>query len=193
MAKKIIRRNADFTDKSDSHLWQEELASVISPIYEEVVTADTQHVLISNLDCLKHGGYHIECALYNPSGGAVIYYMYINGDYTDSHYRSQYINVDNATVTAGRLSSPNIGYATASQETIYSVIDLNVIYNSNSSGYDAKANVDENNGGGGNVVLSSRAWVYSNTVVDNITSIRISANAATGIGAGSVIRIWRKA
>jgi len=147
------------------------------------VTTDVQYVDITGLDINTHRHYLLISNLKNPLDVATAYYMFVEGDYTVGNYSSQRLYALGTSVYASRVTNPTIGLALAYRRTL---IVVNLVRDP--AGY-PRATCHSSYLLGGEIRVEVDAWMRAVTAT-NITSIRIYATQAGGIGAGSRIVLY---
>lgn len=161
-------------------------------IADYIVPSDTTQVTFTGLNSILHGGYTMRFGLASGFAGSTLWYLYVNGDTTASHYSySGYF----ATLSALSLASGNVigsllANVTAAGQNACGVAELfgpnpvnqDFKYKSDYSSCDASWNPQD-------VAVTGRKM---DATISNITRIDIVANQANGIKAGSTIQIFRR-
>ena len=152
----------------------------LSPIISEItISSDCDYIDFTGLDSDIDGGYILECAIVNHATSDTGYYLYVNGDTTNSNYKGQYFATCGGTIFNGRTDNPSINYI-PSNSNINLTINIKCI-----NGYfkfivigNAVATADHD--------ISTGLWAGNrNSTITKITSLRISADQTNGIGANS--------
>jgi hypothetical protein len=148
-----------------------------------VASSTVSYVDLTGLDINTHKAYLIVATIKNPFSAGLDYYMYIEGDYTNSNYYCQNLDIDNTSVTASRENAPRLSNLGAGERTnivVYLVRDLD--------GY-PRYFAKEVRKTGSSVIISLHAGCKTATV-SNITQIRIYT-VTSGISANSRIMLFR--
>lgn len=156
-------------------------------VEEKVIASPTTSVTFSGLDIVKDGGYRLEVVGRNGNTSDTLYYIYFNGDTTNANYNAYY----NGTVASGSNSgsvgaSPQAFWA-GNAQLFNAVYDIFFNTGSNqlaSFGYMKSIY-------GANHVMFMMNIIHGITS-SNLSSITITASVANGLGAGTIIRLYRK-
>jgi hypothetical protein len=142
------------------------------------VDSNTTYVEWTGLDINTHRRYRITAHIKEGSGVAGYYYIYFNGDTTNTNYYREQVSGDSTTVTGGRANDPMISYINASTR---SLIEVTVGITDGYPCYLARVYR------GSNTISPITDMISGNktATVANMTSIRITAGQTNGIAAGS--------
>jgi hypothetical protein len=151
-------------------------------ISEQILSSTVQDVDFTGLDISTDLRYELYFAIYNPTGGEVTYNIYVNGDYTDTHYYVQTLKADGSTVTAARTNAPNLVVIPAGSVALGSaLIHHRPTFFGGRFGYTGQYGIAQYITPQTTSFFGSRTYSSSS----NITSLRIHASVATGICGGS--------
>jgi hypothetical protein len=163
-------------DGSKTQTWLKKIGDVN-------VASDVSYVDINGLDINRDRFYFIVLNFKNPTASGTVYKMYIEGNYTDANYYTQWLQADGTTVGAGRDNYPGIGYAFANTDCLMCVWLVRT-----PRGYPYAISLLAK--GASNYIIPVLFAVTGTVSVTNITQIRISSSVANGIGAGSRLSIY---
>lgn len=173
---KILQRHE--YEAPDSHL------AAWHVLAELEVEADCDYVDFTGLDGDTDKAYIIFCLLDNASGISSEYYIFVNQDYTHSNYYRQWLYASGAAIGASRINNPNFAFAETPgcclarleitrDPDYYFRAQSHIVYNIPTS-----------------LTISLYA-VMKTAMISNITSLRIAAEHANGIGIGSRFTLCR--
>ena len=158
--------------------------NAMEKVSEVNVSSDCTYVDFTGLDGNSVWFYVLHGTMKNPTGSAEEYYLYVNGDTTDTNYYLQYLDVYGTTVSANLVNSPPMAYAPSGAST------LSVVHITKSpTGYFQY--VAHEGRHQSNVFLNLRAGIKANATISNITSLRVQAQQSNGIGAGSKLILFK--
>jgi hypothetical protein len=153
-------------------------------VAEVNVGANCDYVDFTGLDINTDKQYILFVVLKNPQTSNSDYWLYVEGNYTNTNYYSQYIYGSGTTLNVGRITGAYIATAPAGDRT-----RATAWINRDADGY-PRWNVMECRSPGSTVAIQQLA-VTKTATVTNITSIRISASVAGGIGTGSYLLLCK--
>jgi len=166
------------------------LAPELSHVVAKVTTdTDVDYLEVTGLDILSHEAYEIIFDTVNPVASYCDYYLFINGNTTLTNYYHTFLTGSSSGVTSDNVNNPCIALGPP-EDRISARITLirdRVFYIPR---YWSFINRDSR----ADVMVVLRVGHGPGTV-ENITSIRIQAQLAGGIGGGSklVVKAWRRA
>jgi hypothetical protein len=160
------------------------IADYLTPYRDIIVTSNVDYVDLLDLDINTHKAYLLIFTVKNSSTSDCQYKVYVNGNYTSTNYYSQYLYGGGSTTGASRLNDAIIEWISAGERSFV------VVYIAKDPDGYFKCIVIESGLTGSSVAIAIRS-ISSTFTVYNITSIRISASASGGIGAGSRIMLFR--
>jgi len=148
-------------------------------ISEIVISSDCDYVDLTGLDSDVDGGYILEVAIINNATSDTGYYLYVNGDTTNSNYRVQYIAAAGGSLFVNRFDKPMLNYVAPN-----SVVSLSINIQCINEHFryititNASATADQD--------ICAGLWVgKKHSTITKIISLRISADQTNGIGANS--------
>lgn len=149
-----------------------------------VILANTQNIDFIDLDSSVDVGYLFLIKIKNPTVGVANYFVYINGDYVDANYRSEYIEGTGVVCTVSGTATPNFAGLSAgrcmnTRMEVMPDVDNKPRYVSHSNRYNINAELS--------VLLRNGGY----NVVGDINTIRIHSDVAQGIGTGSIFYLYR--
>lgn len=165
------------------------LESYNIPISDETIATSKTNHDIASLDGNTHGGYRLEMYIVNGTASVVTFSLYFNTNYTATNYDSQYVWGNGTSNTAARSNTAAIATVNASTSS-WGVFDINLADHGSNTYYIRTAGLETRQASGA-IDIVSRGHFFR-TSVTNLTDIRINSSVTNGIGAGSVIRLWRK-
>jgi hypothetical protein len=112
----------------------------------------------------------------------VTYNIYVNGDYTDTHYYVQTLKADGATVTAARTNAPNLAIIPAGTRAVGSAL---IHYSPTFFGANFRYTGQYGTASTAAPQTINFSGAKSSSTISNITSLRVHASVATGIGSTS--------
>jgi hypothetical protein len=154
----------------------------------EVTGSAVTSVDITGLDIATHKSYRIEIDWYNPTGAGSNLSCFANGDTTAANYRSQLFQISGSTTTGSLTSSATITTANSGVSNAITV-DIRLVPSGADNFMHAFTNAG-NVASGTSVIIQMR---HMNHIASqsNITQLTFTASAASSIGIGSKIRIYR--
>jgi len=166
-------------DSEDSYAKKKVKKSSLTPIISEItISSNCDYVDFTGLDSDIDGGYILESAIVNNSGATCYYSLYVNGDTTAGNYSYQRLYADGTTIGAGRANASYIAITVAG-DYINVFTDIKVI--NGLFRYISTASEQSTAPG----VCGEMLWGRKASTITKITSLRVSASATNGIGAGS--------
>ena len=152
---------------------------------EVTPTVAVDYVDFTGLDINTDKFFLLLLTIKNPLAVSCDYYLFVEGDTVAANYYFQWVQADGATLAAGRANSAAIcGIGVAGERVLgWAWITRDP------DGY-AKARGNECRETGLNVQFVDIAWSKVATVT-NITSLRVAAAVAGGIGIGSKLVLCR--
>jgi len=171
-------------DHADGSITSPKLAfATWEKVAEVTTTATVTTISLTGLDLDAAKVYMMIIRLANPTGGAVGYRCYYNGDTTDANYYNQNFVISGTTISAGRVNDATIMYISAGQEaTVVSYIQRDP------AGYVRNLAIGmRSDPASVNTNQRHQTWVTT----ANVTRIDISSVPADGIGAGSRVILFK--
>lgn len=159
-------------------------------IYSNILSSAATSITISGLNGNGDALYRLITRHVNGYSGSSGTLMSFNNDTTNSHYGYQFIGGSNSTVWAGRDTSDR--YYIVSNDTALNDISFSdsLIYAKSGKGRLMLSDFSYKNVGTTVNVSQHLGSIWNNTA-DNLTSIEFTNNHTNGIGAGTVIELWR--
>jgi len=145
---------------------------------EVEVGENCDYVDFTGLDINRDWEYYLGAIVKNPADSKRYYYLYVEGDYTSSHYYMQAANITGSGVYVGRYNTAEIGWIESGEGSMF-----NIRITKDPNGY-FRCLLRQSRKIGANIELEFRTTTKT-APVSNITSLRVSANASGAIGAGS--------
>jgi hypothetical protein len=142
------------------------------------ISANTLTVDFTGLDARNRGPYLLWGTIYNSGSSSENYFIYFNGDYTNTNYYIQYIYCDTTAVGANRLNKPAPIYVVYGKSaSFWSYIYLDARGWQRAMG---QTEMDDPQ------YLWFSTWALSRTIsATNLTDIRIAGGTYNPIGPGS--------
>jgi len=176
------------TYESATAKWKNKPAPVgavdrLTLIKEITVASDTNTIDITGLDINTHKIYIIVIKRKYVLNISDWVYMYVEGDYLDTNYYSQFFYASGTSIGGNRQNNPRIANASMNAFDMY-IIDLSLIDTL------ARAVSRQTLGAGGGLAFYQFSWSYV-TSITNITSIRLyGAGGANVFGAGTKVEVY---
>jgi len=152
--------------------------NLMEKVSEVEVSSNCDSIDFDNLDGDSAWFYILFASVKNPTGSGENFYIYFNGDTTNTNYYNQYLQGNGSNANAGRSNDPSCLYAAAGEtcegEFTISLKPDNHIRCIFSMNYESPSSIK----------YIAKA-IAKNTTDTNITSIRIQAQQTNGIGADS--------
>jgi len=145
---------------------------------EVEVASDCDYVDFTNLDINRDWFYILLFTVKNPTASGTRYFLYVEGDYTNTNYYNQQIWGDGATVGANRVNEASISYVLSGGRASGSVT-----ITKDSDGYFRY--FDNYSYKTGSSIQDVFRAGSKTAPVSNITSLRVAAEVSGAIGAGS--------
>jgi len=142
------------------------------------VASNCDYVDFTGLDINTDWFYILFCTIKNPTASGVIYYLFVEGDYTTTNYYAQYLESNGTTVNANRQNFPIIGTVSNGARGLFSVKVAR-----DPDGYFRYFSAI-NREVGSSQRIAIRAGSKTATIT-NITQLRVSVSVSGAIGAGS--------
>jgi len=154
------------------------LVENVPPVDARVITANTTAVDFTGLDARNKGPYLLWGTIFNASSYSDNYFIYFNGDYTNSNYYLQFMYCDTNTVGAGRVNHPGAIYIVGGKSaSFWAYVYLDARGWQRAMG---QVEMDDPQ------YLWFSTWALSRTIsAVNLTSIRIASTATSPISPGS--------
>lgn len=152
---------------------------------QEVTGSDVTTVTFTGLDMNSHKSYRIEIDHLPDASSDTEIAMYANNDTTATNYYFQQILGQATTVTGARSNAASITSTIANSRN-YIVVNLGY-----GTGLFVHAQAISNRSVGSGVDFLSRHWSKSSAISTNLTRLDFTADQASGIRVGSIIRIYR--
>lgn len=153
-------------------------------IAEVVPSTNVDYVDFTGLDINTDKAYVLFLTTKNPTGGSINLKGYVQGDYTDTNYYTQFLSADGTGVSAGRLNYPEFGYVRAGECNACFI----VIWRDPDGYY--RFILQQSYRTGSTTYVGVEAGSKT-APVTNITSLRVASPVAGGIGAGSQFVLCR--
>ena len=164
------------------------LGSGITEGWEKVaevnVASDSDYVDFTGLDSDSDWFYMLIATVKNSASSGCWYYLYVNGDYTKADYYMQRIDGIDTSVGGNRLNYPGFGYADNSKRTFFK----GSITRDPDGYFRFLSSVTMSSGSS---IWGQIIWGSKTATITNITSLRLSAQQTSGIGAGSKFILLR--
>lgn len=167
----------------------ESIAKGFNPILAEytVTGSAVTSIDFTGLDINLHKSYRIELELINATASLVLFYMFVNGDTTNTNYWSNYSARDHSTtgssVLGVSINNAQVGSIIASSNSMFT-INLSNVNGEPNANFIGKRNAT--------ITPSFNVGIMSKiATVANITQLTFKASVASSIGIGSKIRIYR--
>jgi len=154
------------------------------PFRDVSVDTDSDFIDLTGLDLNAHKCYMLSLNLVNPTTSGSNYFIYVEADYTNTNYYNQGLFIAGTEISAGRDNNPLLGYLPAGERGAIIIFVWR-----DPSGYFRY--LDKMVRQTGNVVTNASYTGTKTATVTNVTQIRISADVAGGIGAGSRVMLFR--
>jgi hypothetical protein len=155
-------------------------------IAEQVVTgSDTTSVIFTGLDGNSHGGYILVCLCKNMQNSQVS--LYINGDTTaTNYYTDEWYNTAATTLGRSVTNGSRVFYSDAGSNT-HSVVQID----RNVGGFPTMISEIVRKTAAYNIEQNKNS-ILGTVSITNITSLSITHGSASGIGVGSIFRLYRR-
>lgn len=161
-------------------------------VEEKIIASPTTSVTFSDLDGIKDAGYVLEIAGINNSAASAQWFCYVNGDTTLANYHSTWIGQSSntgGTATYALAAEPYRVYGVGVGTRVFSKADilfcpgsgLTTFFSMTRSFYPTSTT---NTGWSG--------YHEHRVAQANITSLTITSDVANAIGAGTILRLYRK-
>lgn len=154
-------------------------------VAEVVVDTDKSAVDITGLDLNTDGIYELVINIKNTTQVAGAYALYFNGDYTVSNYILQHLSADGTSLVGGRQDGAGMAFCAADGTTS---VKATIIKDARGYG----KFLSEESRGLPTALSLINVTCSTKNVVANITSLRLVVAYTNNIGAGSVIKIYKK-
>lgn len=151
---------------------------------DEIAAGSVTYLEISGLDINADGAYQLYFEWLNSSASSDRCEVYFENDYTASNYYCQYHAVAGAAATNVRVNYPYLLYCAAGNTA-----RLHAIIQRDPSGYATLAS--HGSLGTPSGITLQHCYVITKSTVSNITVVRINANTANIISAGSRMLMTR--
>lgn len=160
-------------------------AGSVGLVYSNVLAAAAQDIDISGLNINGDRTYMLLLNLKNNLTSGNWVDLFIDGDYTESHYSGEYLSASGTTVSATRQARPAIAYLDASitisvEQKIWLGVD----------GYSRFVGLSTKDATGTTIVFENYAGEMT-VPESNITSLRIHGANASQFAAGSIISLYK--
>ena len=149
----------------------------------EVTGSAVTSIDFSGLDINTHKSYRIEFELINPVSNYIQYFIYINGDTTNSNYWSQSAVGSGGYMYPARDNSPTFGFVNANGRIFGNILVSlcgGIPYLVATNARFTQTNLE--------VAMHAIAKTVG---VANITQLTFTASVANSIAVGSKVRIYR--
>jgi hypothetical protein len=148
------------------------------------VVSNCQDVDFSGLDSSVDVAYLMLARLKNAAGVVANYFVYVNDDYTDANYRSEYVEGAGAVCTVSGTATPNFAGLSAgrcmnTRLEIHPDVANKPRFITHSNRYNIAAELS--------ILMRNAGY----NIAGDITTLRIHSDQATGIGEGSKIFLYR--
>jgi len=161
-------------------------------VEEKIIASPTTSVTFSDLDGIKDAGYVLEIAGIINSAAASRWFCYVNGDTTLANYHSTWVGQSSntgGTAAYSIVAEPYQAFGVGVGTRVFSKADILFCPGSGLTTFFSMTRsfhpTSTTNGGWSGYHEHRVAQV-------NITSLTITSDVANAIGAGTVIRLYRK-
>jgi len=145
---------------------------------EVEVEENCDYVDFTGLDINRDWEYYLDAIIKNPTTSISDYYLFIEGDYTNGNYLTQYISCSSTTASVDRIPYSFMNSVRSGRGSL-----TNVKITKDPYGYFRFISLVNRNTGS---YLHLALYAGSKTApVSNITSLRVAASVSGAIGAGS--------
>ena len=158
--------------------------NAMEKVSEVNVSSNCTYVDFTGLDGNSAWFYRLFASIKNPSGSDSTYYIYVNGDTTNTNYYNQFLQANGTTVNANRQNLPAIGAINSGYGGLF-----NVSITKDPDGYFRFYSAINRESGSG-IKNLSRSGIKTATIT-NITSLRVQAETSNAIGAGSKLILFK--
>lgn len=138
----------------------------------------------SGLDINTHKSYRVEIDWFNASAGNTRMEMFVNGDMTTTNYYEQTMTASSSTIGGGRYNDAGICYSPSTGNLVKAIVFVGLVLGYPHSNSFSAENV-------GSTMQIEMKGHSKTTTVANITQLTFTTVAASAIGVGSKIRIYR--
>jgi hypothetical protein len=148
------------------------------------IVSDSQDLDMTGMDTSTDKWLLLLAILKNAAAVTTNYFMYFGGDYTDANYRSEYVEGASTTCTVSGTATPNFagllaGRCMVTRADITQDVDNKTRVITSSNRYNVSTE------------LSVLNRVIGHNVAGSFTTMRIHADQAAGLGAGSKFYLYK--
>lgn len=158
---------------------------VAEKVADITISTATTSVDITGLSIDKGSEYMLVADGTNTTGTNTVYKLYANGNYTDTNYWSQELQVLGSGVYGARVNRNLISYVANNTKTL---AICNIKLSNNNTFISQSSTVDTYGGSSVSLVNSNGTSTFT---MSSITDLRISAQVTNGIGVGSRFQLYK--
>lgn len=161
-------------------------------VEEKILASATTSVTFSNLDIIRDGGYEIEITGVNNNPANTLWYCYVNGDTTLSNYHSVWVGQSNnsaGTASWTTVAEPCRAFATGVGTRVFSKFEILFCPSTGLTTFFSKTRTMYTTS------TTNSGWTgyHEHRVAQaNINTLTIISDQDNGMGAGTIIRLYRK-
>jgi len=159
-------------------------ANVMEKIAEVEVSSDTDYVEFTGLDGNSAWFYVLFASIKNPTSNNSEYYLFVNEDTTTTNYYTQSIYANGTTIATTNVNLPRLGHCTSGKSLI-----ANVTISKDAADYFRAISLC--NRESPTNLYPHLNFIAKSATITNITSLRIQAETASAIGAGSKFILFK--
>ncbi len=154
----------------------------LNRIADVTLGAPARTIAAEGLSLDATGALRMILTLVNPTDAFVGYYLNFNDDLLNANYWRQFVAADDEARTSGRRNDPRLTGLDPGESAI-----IDIILARGPDGL-ARATVSVNRGAPAEVLTLEHKIVW--TIVEDVTSIEVNADADGGIGPGSTLILY---
>jgi len=162
----------------------EEYNGRTNKVAEVNVSSDTTYVEFTNLDGNSAWFYKLLTNIKNPTANNSNYYIYVNGDTTNTNYYNEYFVANGGGIDYNRVNNPAMGWTIANDRGLFDT----VITRDPAGYFRWFSSLSSGTGSGVRVLIRAGSKIAT---ITNITSLRIQAQYSNAIGAGSKFILFK--
>jgi len=151
-------------------------------VYDSTLTAAATNITITDID-LDNAKYWLIATLFNSEANPSNISLYCNSDTTASHYYRQYLTVDNAAISSGRLNTGIITGVVNSTSTF-----VNGWIDKDAEGYPRGQFLNQRKDPS-SIEMENQFWSWNDTT--SVTQFILNASIADGFSIGSRITLLK--
>jgi hypothetical protein len=152
-------------------------------IEEKILTVAVSSVDFTGLSINRDKVYVLFTSIGNPTGSDTDIKIYVNADYTDANYYTEYYEANAAVTSIGRGNIPKITGVGANGSSIA----VSTIFRDPLGYFKAVCNGTFATGAG---ICAFNTWISKVATVTDITSIRVLSSIANGLSIGSRLALY---